>query len=272
MTKARDLADNAEGTKTKAVDAKGDLMVGTAADTAARLAVGTDGHLLTAASGEATGLIYALDPVTDAVTTKGDIVAATAADTLSRLGVGADDTVLTADSAEATGLKWATPAAGSLTLIASGSLSGSTFTISSIPQTYKDLRLYVLNWSASANGDLVWKINNTTADTYYFIGSSNVSNNNTGTLGSGIRLSSGSVVAGTTYNQGCLQILDYANTSAFKSIIGNSITSRVSSPDYIESFAGGGGYASNSAITSIVLDPESTNTFDNGTYALYGIN
>jgi hypothetical protein len=112
MTKARDLADNAEGTKTKAVDAKGDLIVGTAADTAARLAVGTDGHLLTAASGEATGLIYALDPVTDAVTTKGDIVAATAADTLSRLGVGADNTVLTADALETTGMKWAAPAAG----------------------------------------------------------------------------------------------------------------------------------------------------------------
>jgi hypothetical protein len=115
MTKARDLADNAEGTKIKAVDAKGDLMVGTAADTAARLAVGTDGHLLTAASGEATGLIFALDPVTDAVTTKGDIVAATAADTLSRLGVGANDTVLTADSAEATGLKWAAPASSTPT-------------------------------------------------------------------------------------------------------------------------------------------------------------
>jgi hypothetical protein len=112
MTKARDLADNAEGTKTKAVDAKGDLIVGTAADTAARLAVGTDGHLLTAASGEATGLIYALDPVTDAVTTKGDIVAATAADTLSRLGVGADNTVLTADALETTGMKWAAPASG----------------------------------------------------------------------------------------------------------------------------------------------------------------
>jgi hypothetical protein len=117
MTKARDLADNAEGTKTKAVDAKGDLIVGTAADTAARLAVGTDGHLLTAASGEATGLIYALDPVTDAVTTKGDIVAATAADTLTRLGVGADNTVLTADALETTGMKWAAPAAGGSNII-----------------------------------------------------------------------------------------------------------------------------------------------------------
>jgi hypothetical protein len=145
MTKARDLADNAEGTKIKAVDAKGDLMVGTAADTAARLAVGTDGHLLTAASGEATGLIFALDPVTDAVTTKGDIVAATAADTLSRLGVGADNTVLTADALETTGMKWAAPAGGgkvlqviyadttTLTTNATGSYADSTLTATITP-------------------------------------------------------------------------------------------------------------------------------------------
>jgi len=137
MTKARDLADNAEGTKTKAVDAKGDLIVGTAADTAARLAVGTNGHLLTAASGEATGLKYALDPVIDLVTTKGDIVVATAADTLTRLGVGADATVLTADSAEATGLKWAAPATGALTKIAVTTFSSvATANIDSLSATY----------------------------------------------------------------------------------------------------------------------------------------
>jgi hypothetical protein len=38
------------------IDAKGDLIVGSAADTAARLAVGADGTVLTAASGEATGV------------------------------------------------------------------------------------------------------------------------------------------------------------------------------------------------------------------------
>jgi hypothetical protein len=156
MTKARDLADNAEGTKTKAVDAKGDLIVGTAADTAARLAVGTDGHLLTAASGEATGLIYALDPVTDAVTTKGDIVAATAADTLTRLGVGADNTVLTADALETTGMKWAAPAvsASGLTLVSSDSLSASTININSVfSATYENyvLILNVTNMSLGAN-------------------------------------------------------------------------------------------------------------------------
>ena len=42
-----------------AIDAKGDLIAGTAADTFSRLAVGTNGQVLTAASGEATGLQWA---------------------------------------------------------------------------------------------------------------------------------------------------------------------------------------------------------------------
>lgn len=59
MTKARDLADNAQNTKPKVIDAKGDLIVGTGADAAGRLAVGTNDFVLTAASGEATGLKWA---------------------------------------------------------------------------------------------------------------------------------------------------------------------------------------------------------------------
>ena len=48
-------------------DAKGDLIAGTAADTVARLAVGTNGQVLTADSTEATGLKYAT-PSAGAVT------------------------------------------------------------------------------------------------------------------------------------------------------------------------------------------------------------
>ena len=60
MTKARELGDNAQNTKPKVVDAKGDLIVGTGSDAASRLAVAsTAGYLLSVDSAEATGLKWA---------------------------------------------------------------------------------------------------------------------------------------------------------------------------------------------------------------------
>jgi len=171
MTKARDLGDNAQNTKPKVVDAKGDLIVGTAADTAARLAVGgTNGHLLTVASGEATGLKYALDPVFDLVTTKGDIVAATAADTLTRLGVGANDTVLTAASGEATGLKWAGPASGgSLTLLSTTTLTSTSNSITIAPTGYVNLLvLFREVYAASNNGTFFGRFNADTGSNHTY--------------------------------------------------------------------------------------------------------
>jgi len=53
-------ADGTDGIPETLIDAKGDLVAGTADDTAARLAVGTTGYVLTADSAEATGLKWAL--------------------------------------------------------------------------------------------------------------------------------------------------------------------------------------------------------------------
>jgi hypothetical protein len=221
--------------------------------------------------GGTSGTVTITNSMATEITAKADLIVGTGNAAFDNLAVGANGTVLTADSTVSpTGLKWAAPAAGSLTLIASGSLSGSTFTISSIPQTYSDIRLYLFNWSANNNGDLVWKINNTTANTYYYIASSNAAINNTGTSGSGIRLSSSITQAAYTSNMGCLEILNYTSTTAFKPIRGFSLNQQ--NGPYLESYYGGGAFADNTAVTSIVLDPESTNTFDNGTYALYGIN
>ena len=64
-TSATDLAftwidsDDTNAIQNAIVDAKGDLIGATAADTPARLAVGTDGYVLTADSAEATGLKWA---------------------------------------------------------------------------------------------------------------------------------------------------------------------------------------------------------------------
>jgi hypothetical protein len=191
--------------------------------------------------GGTSGTVTITNSMATEITAKADLIVGTGNAAFDNLAVGANGTVLTADSTVSpTGLKWAAPAAGSLTLIASGSLSGSTFTISS------------------------------TANTYYYIASSNAAINNTGTSGSGIRLSSSITQAAYTSNMGCLEILNYTSTTAFKPIRGFSLNQQ--NGPYLESYYGGGAFADNTAVTSIVLDPESTNTFDNGTYALYGIN
>jgi len=106
------------------------------------------GILYFTATGTAIFYDYIQAGAVSPLTTKGDVYTFSTSD--ARLGVGANDTVLTADSAQATGLKWATAASGGMTLIASGSLSGSTTTVSSIPATYEDLVIYVRNFTASA--------------------------------------------------------------------------------------------------------------------------
>ncbi len=95
----------------KIFDAKGDLPVGTGADTAAKLAAGTNGQVLTAQSAQTTGLLWATISTSIATDTtwaaKGDLIAGTANDTAAVLSVGATaGDGLEVDSAQTTGLKW----------------------------------------------------------------------------------------------------------------------------------------------------------------------
>lgn len=90
-------------------DAKGDLAVGTAANAAARLGVGNDGEVLTADSGEATGLKWAAIP---AGTAAAGAVALQEVDGAPAIGtvttIIVPNTALTASGGTAT-LTWALP-------------------------------------------------------------------------------------------------------------------------------------------------------------------
>jgi microcystin-dependent protein len=88
------------------LDAKGDLISATGADTPTRLAVGTNGQVLLADSTQASGLRWGTDPITTSYDAKGDLLVGTGADTFVRVPVGTDNQVLVADSTQTPGVRW----------------------------------------------------------------------------------------------------------------------------------------------------------------------
>ena len=87
------------------LSSKGDILTRTSS-ALARLGVGGNGTVLTAASGETTGLIWATPNAL--TTTKGDLSGFSSVP--ARVPIGTNTHILTADSAQALGLKWAAPA------------------------------------------------------------------------------------------------------------------------------------------------------------------
>jgi hypothetical protein len=100
----------------------------------------------------------------DTVTTSQDLIVADGASSVTRLGVGTDDQVL---SVVAGSVAWADAGGGGMELISSTSLTSSVVTLSSIPQTYKDLRVVILNPKTSDNSSQVsLRFNSISTGTY----------------------------------------------------------------------------------------------------------
>jgi hypothetical protein len=203
------------------------------------------------------------------LTTKGDIYAATAAATPSRIGVGANATVLTADSAEATGMKWAASAAGGMTEIASGSLTGASVILGSIPATYKSLRLVLNNFFGVSNAGLEFIITGITAN--YF---SYVTFNTNGTTG--VDTGSGSYFSyfkenqsnSSNNNYAVIDFPNYAETTSRKMFLGQASFINAGSTRTVANLTATN--ASFAAITSLTLQL-STGNWSGGTYILFGV-
>jgi hypothetical protein len=230
---------------------------------------GTTGQVLAKASN--TDLDYTwsnVDPLT-ILDAKGDLITATAADTPSRLGVGSNNQVLTADSSTATGLKWATPTAGAYTLLASGSLSGTETSITGIPSGYSSLRLLIVNPKASTNGFIRFRINSNTSSNY----SINVSKVQTATNSVTTSASEWNIdtIAESinTFGRIIFDLPGYASTEwhgmLFYTQMGTTTMNEVSNGK-------GAYYANDTAITSVQIRLNGTQTFTGGTYQVYGEN
>ena len=197
------------------------------------------------------------------LTTKGDLYTFSTVD--ARLGVGANDTVLTADSAEATGLKWATPSSGSMTQLASGSMTGAKVSLNSISGTYKNLVLIVRDFYSSANAYMGLTVNDTTG-IYAFTGTTSGDNPMTETY----QNRQVQYLNSQTDNFLIVTYFDYASSGSYKTAYEQSIYGHLYNANQWNLTTGGDFIRTTSAISSIEMN-STAGSFSAGTYTLYGV-
>jgi hypothetical protein len=211
------------------IDAKGDLVVGTGADTFARLAVGTNDYVLTAASGETTGLKWAAAAGGGAnwsLLNAGG-TALTGATTITVSGIsGKDKIMVIVEGASAS----------------ASSLINFTFNGDTATEYYQfGLNIYMPSTYAAAN----YQLSNAAQANLRF---AYLSNN------------AASVAAGYVSLSGC----NSSGVKVFNSVGSANVAGGVNQ----ESFQLGGYYNSSSTISSVSINSTSGN-FDAGTLFIY---
>jgi hypothetical protein len=164
---------------------------------------------------------------------------------------------------------WATPAAGGgYTLLTSGNFpSANSVTLSSISQSYKNLRLIlkkIQNTTDAENFNMRW--NGNTSGVYDWAWDTGVSS-----MGQTFTRLLTNIDNTTQNGITVVDMPDYANTTTMKFCIvngwnTNTLTTSVNRNMYI------GGYTSTDAIGSITIYGEGGSSFDGGSYELYGEN
>lgn len=176
---------------------------------------------------------------------------------------------IVADSSTSTGLKWAAPASsGGMTLINSGgtALSGQQITVSSIPGTYTNLYIVIIEAVASGAANTSFRLNSDTGSNYTYRATKN-----TTTIardyGAGVDRGYIGLCANTsTYNNiGRMEITipRYADT-AYKQVLSN-----VNFGD--EWWSSSNSWNNTAAITDFTIFADSASGFTGGTMYVYGV-
>jgi|688.fasta_scaffold184021_2 hypothetical protein len=203
-------------------------------------------------------------------TTLGDIAyRSSTANVKTRLGIGSTGDILTVTGGVPT---WAAPAGGgSMTEIASGSLSSTSVVLSSIPGTYRNLFLYVLGAQVSALTLLVFRLNGNTSGIYtekgFVLNDTAWRNNQNQVYFSPTTQAVNIPTSANTHAYG-FYIEEYSQTSS-KNMTTSYRDSASAGADSYNTF---NNFGSTTAITSITIaGSNGTSTFSAGTYKLYGV-
>jgi hypothetical protein len=218
--------------------------------------------------GGTSGTVTVTNSMATAMTTSGDLIQATGSGTFARLATGTNGQYLTTNG---TTNSWGTISAGGNTLITSGTtFSGTSQTISSIPQTYKHLMFTFWDMrTSSATGSKFHLTFNGAGGSYTY---RTIRMNNI-TVSAGVadpdnELVIGTSLVATTYaTTGVIEILDYASTTNYKT---GTFTAggRTDAGNQLIS-VGNFQNNSNTAISSIVLNVN--NAWTNGYWELWGV-
>ena len=162
---------------------------------------------------------------------------------------------------------WTTISAGGMTLLASGSLSGASVTISSISGLYKNLQLIIRDAIPSTQAGIRMRFNSDTGTNYMNANSSVSGTSKTFdetylTVSSDIDTTSDTLIVTNIY--------DYANTVSFKIMDTLAFSQNSGTPNY-NLIQNRGAWENTAAITAISL-LFYTGNFAGGNYYLYGAN
>jgi hypothetical protein len=163
---------------------------------------------------------------------------------------------------------------GGMTVIASGSLSTSTLTLSSISSGYKNLQLVLRDWYPSTDGYLRLTLNNTSvANSYLSLATTYTTSSAQSTYleDAYILVSELGVSGSNRQNMTIIDFLDYANVNTNKivNLISNQMT-QYAFGYTINNTAAFWKPSATAAINRIDVFLDS-GTFSGGTYILYGV-
>jgi hypothetical protein len=202
-------------------------------------------------------------------TTLGDIEYRSAtANTNTRLGIGTSGQVLAVSGGVPA---WTTVSSGGMTVIASGSLTGTQVNLTSIPATYKNLRLVVRNFIPATDGDVLALRLQNDSNSRYRTTSTQTSPANGQTFAPTSFIVNASQDDTVSESLIVIDFQDYANTLTWKMASITAINNNQTTSTSLNAVTGTGVYNQTTAISEINLFNAAAGSFNGGTYILYGV-